>query len=63
MTRSLTLLTPALGEIGIEVSTGTRGSGRNKTRWIEIERTELEGATEEIQGAPSRPSNREPEAE
>jgi len=36
MSRSLTLLAPALAEIGIEVTTATRGSGKSKSRWIAI---------------------------
>jgi hypothetical protein len=39
MSRSLTLLAPALAEIGIEVITATRGSGKGKSRWITIRAT------------------------
>jgi hypothetical protein len=39
MSRSLTLLAPALAEIGIEVITTTRGSGNSKSRWITIHAT------------------------
>lgn len=36
MSRALTLLTPALAEVGIEVVTITQGSGSNKSRWIVV---------------------------
>jgi hypothetical protein len=36
MSRQLTLLTPALRELGIEINVGTAGRDTRKTRWIEI---------------------------
>src|SRR5207302_1868011 len=38
MSRQLTLLTSALAEVGISVQSTHHGSGRAKTRWIEIRR-------------------------
>ncbi len=40
MSRQLTLLTPALHEVGIEVTTTKRGSGGAKRRWITLRRVE-----------------------
>lgn len=37
MSRQLTLLTPALRELGIGVNVGTAGRDSEKTRWIEIQ--------------------------
>jgi len=36
MSRMLSLLAPALAEVGIEVVISKRGSGKSKTRWISI---------------------------
>lgn len=38
MSRQLTLLAPALRELGVEVEVGTAGRDNQKTRWIEIRR-------------------------
>lgn len=57
MSRQLTLLTTALAEAGIEVVMTTQGSGRGKTRWIEIRSTSPEDATQGTQSEERPPDD------
>jgi hypothetical protein len=60
MSRALTMLTPALAEVGIEVVTTTQGSGSNKSRWIVI-RAAGDPGTRDAGNAKSAPSDAAPE--
>jgi hypothetical protein len=54
MSRALTLLTPALAEVGIEVITSSHGSGNKKTRWISI-RASSDTGTRDARDADAAP--------